>query len=212
MEDAIMNRCVQQLAAAGTAGLAILLLAGCAQAPTERLEAAQKAVDAAKATGAPEYAKEEFAQLQQQFGLAKDELAKQEQTISVFRSYTAAEKLLTDVVQASQQVEAKTVERKEAARTAALALEKEAQQVVASAKELMAHAPTGKERAAVEAIKADLGGLETGLGAVHQLIEQGNYLGARLQAKAVKEKGSAISAEIQNAIAKAKGKKAKAHA
>jgi hypothetical protein len=71
----------------------------------------------------------------------------------------------------------------------------------------MTKAPTGKERAAVQAIKQDLDGLETSLSAVHQSIEKGDYLGAEVQAKALKEKGVAVSEEIHNAIAKTKGKK-----
>jgi hypothetical protein len=71
----------------------------------------------------------------------------------------------------------------------------------------MAKAPSGKERAAVEAIKQDVQGLETSLSAVHQLIEKGDYTAAEVQGKALKEKGSAVSGEIQIAIDKAKGKK-----
>jgi hypothetical protein len=59
----------------------------------------------------------------------------------------------------------------------------------------------------VETIKQDLSGLETGVGAVHQLIEKEDYLGAEVQAKALKEKGVAVSVEIQNSIDKTKGKK-----
>jgi len=195
--------------AVGIAGMAmvVIMMMGCAQPPTEQLDAAQKAVDAAKAAGATEYAKEDFVALEQQFAIAKDELAKQERALSIFRSYTDADKMLIKVVESGAHVAAKSAQNKEAARTGALAMEKEAQEVVASAKVLMAKAPTGKERAAVETIKQDLSGLETSVGAVHQLIEKGDYLEAEVQAKAVKEKGAAISVEIQRAIDKAKGMK-----
>jgi hypothetical protein len=187
--------------------MAMVVMLGCAQPPTEQLGAAQKAVDAAKAAGATEYAKEDFVALEQQFAIAKDELARQERALPIFRSYTDADKMLIKVVESGGHVAAKSAQNKEAARTAALAMEKEAQDVVASAKVLMAKAPTGKERAAVETIKQDLSGLETSVGAVHQLIEKGDYPEAEVQAKAVKEKGAAISVEIQRAIDKAKGMK-----
>lgn len=202
-----MRAMISQRFVVGMAGVATILLIGCAQPPTEQLGAAQKALDAAKAAGATEYAKEDFVALEQQFALANDELSKQEKALSIFRSYTDADKMLIKVVEAGGHVAAKAAQNKEAAKTAAVALEKEAQQVVASAKVLMAKAPTGKERAAVETIKQDLSGLETSVGAVHQLIEKGDYLGAEIQAKALKEKGAAVSGEIQNAIDKAKGKK-----
>lgn len=207
MGGVIMRAMISQRFVVGIAGVATILLIGCAQPPTEQLGAAQKAVDAAKGAGATEYAKEDFTALEQQFALAQDELAKQERALSIFRSYTDADKMLIKVVESGGHVAAKAAQNKEAAKTAALAMEKEAQKIMASAKELMAKAPTGKERAAVETIKQDLSGLETSVGAVHQLIEKGDYIGAEVQAKALKEKGVAVSGEIQNAIDKAKGKK-----
>lgn len=202
-----MRAMISQRFVVGIAGVATILFIGCAQPPTEQLGAAQKAVDAAKAAGATEYAKEDFTALEQQFVLAKDELAKQEKALSIFRSYTDADKMLIKVVESSGHVAAKAAQNKEAAKTAALAMEKEAQKIMASAKDLMAKAPTGKERAAVETIKQDLSGLEMSVGAVRQLIEKEDYLGAEIQAKALKEKVVAVSGETQNAIDKAKGKK-----
>ncbi len=188
-------------------GVSMVLLAACAQPPTERLEAAQKAVEAARSAGAPEYAKEDFAKLEQEFALAKEELAKQEKTMAIFRSYADADRMLTRVAEEGRQVETKAAANKEAAKAAALAMEKEAQQAVTTAKELMAKAPVGKDRAAVEAIKQDLSGLEEDLGAVHQLIEKGDYAGAEAKAKSLKDKGAAVSNEIQQAIEKVKSGK-----
>lgn len=196
-----------KIIAVGLTGIAMVVVTGCAQPPTEQLEAAQESVETAKAAGAAEYAKEDFAALEQQFALAKGEIAEQEKALSIFRSYRDADKILIKVVEAGGSVAAKAAQNKEVAKTAAVALEKEAQQVVASAKELIAKTPTGKERAAVEVMKQDVAGLETSLSAVHQLIEKEDYLGAEAQAKAVKEEGAALSTEIQSSIDKAKGKK-----
>lgn len=183
---------------------ALLLMSGCAQPPAEQLAAAQKAVDAAKAAGATDYAKDDFVKLRQQLALAKEELAEQDKTLSIFRSYTNANKILVKLVEAGGQVAAKAAQHKEAAKTAVLVLEKEAQLAVASAKELMGKAPTGKERAVLETIKQDIAELESMFNAGHQLIEMGDYFGAEVQAKAVKDKSEVISGEIQRAIDKAK--------
>ena len=196
----------RKVIAVGLIGIAIILVTGCAQPPTEQLEAAQKSVEIAQAAGAVEYAKADFTALEQQFALAKDEIAKQEKALSIFRSYRDADKMLVKVVEAGGSVAAKAAQNKEAAKTAAIALEKEALQVVASTKELIAKTPTGKERAAVEVIKQDVAGLERSLSAIHQLIEKEDYIGAEAQAKAVMEEGKALSMEIQIAIDKAKGK------
>jgi hypothetical protein len=206
-EGMVMKPSTRQKIALGLIGLTMGVMTGCAQPPTEQLQAAQKTVDAARAAAASEYAKEDFIALEQQFALAKDELAKQEKGLSIFRSYGEADKMLIKVVETGGHVAAKAAQNKEAAKTAAIALEKEAQQAVASAKELIAKTPTGKERAAVKVITQDVAGLERSLSAVHQLIEKEDYLGAEAQANAVKEEGAALSMEIQSAIDKTKGKK-----
>ncbi len=202
---------VSQITGAGVV-LAILLMNGCTQPPTRQLEAAQKAVDDARTAEAEIYAKDDFMKLEQEFALAKDELAKQETVFSIFRSYADADEMLSTVVEYGGHVAAKASQNKEAAKTAALSMEQAAQHVVASAKELMAKAPTGKERASVEAIKLDLTGLDAGLAAIHELIAKGDYLAAEVQARALKEKGVAVSREIQSAIEKTTGKKSGAHA
>ncbi len=190
---------------------ALLLISGCAQPPAEQLAAAQKAVDAAKAAGASDYAKEDFAALEQQLALAKNELTQQDKALSIFRSYSETDKLLIRLVETGGQVAIKAAHNKEAAKTAVLALEQEAQQAVASAKDLMEKAPTGKERAALEVIQQDIAGLESSFSAVHQLIAMGDYVGAEAHAKAVKGKGAAVSGEIQRALDKAKRMKRNAH-
>lgn len=204
-----MKQNLVELVSVGLVGLAMIVMAGCAQPPTEQLEAAQKAVEAASAAGATEYAKEDFTALEEQFALAKEELGKQEKALSIFRSYSDANKLLIKVVEDSDRVAAKAAQNKDAARTGALSMEKEAQQAIASVNALMATAPTGKERATLEVMKRDLAGLESSLVSVHQLIEKGEYLSAEAKAKAVKDEGSVLSEEIRKAIDKTKGKRPK---
>ena len=187
----------------GLTVMVMVVVTGCAQPPTEQLGAAQEAVDLASTAGATAYAKEDFAALQQHFALAKDELARQERTRSIFRSYRDADKMLITVVEFGGYVAAKAVQNKDAAKKAALIMEKEAQEVVASNKEHIAKVPTGKEPVSVETIKQNLEALEISLGEVTLSIERGDYLGAEAQAKTLREKGLAVSGEIQNTIDKA---------
>jgi len=187
-------------------GPAVLLgMVGCAQPPTQQLEAARKAVETARTAGAGKYAMEEFAQLEQQMNSARQELAVQEQTMTIFRSYSEAEKMLAQVVAKGAQVEVHAGARKEAVKSAALTMEKEAQQAIESARELLAGVPVGKNRAAAEAINHDLGRLEEYLKGIHNLVAKGEYLAAEMQAEALKEKVAAIAEEIQKAVAKGQG-------
>lgn len=180
--------------------IALAVLTGCAQAPTEQLQAVQHSVDEARAAGAPDYAKYDFVQLEQQLAFAKHELTRHDNVLSIFRSYADAEKMLITIAESAGPVAAKAAQNKIAAKTAVLAMGEEAGRVVDSAKALIAKVPTGNERAAVDTIQRDIEELETSFNAVHLLIEMGDYVGAEVQAKAVKENGAAVSREIQRAL------------
>ena len=67
----ILKQNTQHGLVVGFTVMAMVVVTGCAQPPTEQLGAAQKAVDIASAAGATAYAKEDFVALQQHFALAK---------------------------------------------------------------------------------------------------------------------------------------------
>lgn len=184
--------------------LGATMILGCAQPPAEQLELAQKRVEAARSSGAPDYAKEEWVKLDQELSKAKEELVAQEKAFVLFRSYSKADEMLKRVSREAKRVVTTAEAKKEEAQTAALNRGKEATTVVASAENLLSKAPVGKDHAAVQTIKNDLGGLKSGIGDIHQLIDKGDYLGAEAKARAVKEKGESLLIEIQQAIEKLK--------
>ena len=98
-------------------------------------------------------------------------------------------------------------EDKDVAKEAALAMRKEAQEFVASDKELMTKVPNGIEKAGPETIKADFNAVEIHLVAVRQSIEKGDDLGGEIQAKSLKDKGLAVSGEIHMTVDTAGGEK-----
>lgn len=204
-----MRAMTSQSVVVGMIGMTMVVMTGCAQPPTGQLEAAQKALNAAKVAGAPAYATEDFTALEQQFALAQDEVAKQQRVISIFRSYTDADKMLSKVVEPGGRVAAKAAQNKEAAKMTAIAVEQEAQQVVASTKTLMMQVPSAIDRVAVDAIHQDIRRLEQGLDAVHQLIEMGDYPDAQLQANVLKKSGASVLGVVQNAIGKTRGRNPK---
>jgi hypothetical protein len=203
---------VSQIARTGVVLVLLLLMNGCGQPPAQQLEAAQKAVDDAKTAEAETYAKDDWMKLEQTLALFKDELAKQETVFPMFRLYDDVGEMLSTVVEYGGHVAAKASQNKDAAKTAALAMEQEALRAVVSAKRLMARALSGKEPDAGEAIKRQVTALEAGFAVIHRLIENGDYLEAEIQARALTEKGVAVSGEIRSAIEKATGEKPKTHA
>ena len=199
-----------QLTGAGVL-LVLLLMNACAQPPVFQLEAAQKAVDEAKIAGAEIYAKDDFMKLEQEFALAKDELAKQETVFSMFRLYDDVDEMLSTVVEYGRRVAAKASKNKEVAKTAALAMEQDALWAVVSAKRLMTSTLMRTERDTQEVIKQQLTALEAGVAEAHGLIENGDYLTAEMRAKTLKENGVAVSGALRSAIEKPSGRKSRAH-
>lgn len=161
---------VSQITGAGV----LLLMNACAQPPARQLEAAHKAVNHAKIAGAEIYAKDDFMKLEQKFALAKDELAKQETVLSIFRLYDDMDEMLSTVVEYGGRVAAKASKNKEVAKTAALVMEQDALWAVVSAKRLMTSTLRRTERGAQEVIKQQLTALEADVTEVHEFIENGD--------------------------------------
>jgi hypothetical protein len=190
-----------------------LVLTGCAQPPADKLAAAEKAVNEARSAGAPSYMAEDFAKLEGMLTNAKNEIAAQDSKFAPMRDYGKAEQLLTSAQADAGRVTAEANKKKEEAKAAALQAQQAAQEAVKTAQALVAKAPAGKERAALEAIKADTQALANSLNDVQGAIDAGDYLAAQAKAKAIQEKGDAIASEVRTALAKVgtakKGKVAK---
>jgi len=180
----------------------LLLAAACTKAPTEKVTAAEKAVNDARAAGAPKYAPEEFAKLESALTNAKNEVAEQDAKFGFLRDYEKAEQVLTTTQTEATRVAAETAKRKEEVKTGAVQAQQAAQAAVAAAQDLVAKAPVGKDRAALEAIKADIDGLATSLPDIQKTLDAEDYQAAQVKARAVQEKSQAVSAELENALAK----------
>ncbi len=196
----------------GLASLFLLTVA-CAKAPTDKLAAAEQAVNDARTAGASTYMTEDFAKLEGLVANAKKEIAEEEGKIAFLRDYEKAEQLLASAKADAAKIAIEAAKKKEEAKVAAVQAQQAAQASVKTTQELVAKAPVGKDRAAVEAIKADAEGLAASLTEVQAAIDGGDYLAAQTKAKAIQDKSQAVAKEIQDALAKvggAKGKKGKA--
>ncbi|MGQ0812221.1 MAG: hypothetical protein ACT4OO_13500 [Nitrospiraceae bacterium] len=189
--------------------LTLLLFAACAKPPTEHIESAEKAVRETHESGASAYVPQDFAKLEGMLAGAKKEIADQETKFSLLRDYGKAEQLAASVRAEAGRVKSAAEKRREEARAVALQAQQVAQESVKAAQTLVARAPVGKDRAALEAIKADAQALNASLGDVQKDIDAGDYLSAQAKAKAIHDKSQAVSAEIQNALAKVGDAKAK---
>jgi hypothetical protein len=180
----------------------LMLTVGCAKAPTDKVTAAEEAVNGARTAGAPKYAPEEFAKLESALTSARNEVAEQDGKFGFFRDYEKADHLLTAAQTEAARVSAETAKKKEDVKTAAVQAQQAAQTAVQTAQGLVEKAPVGKDRAALEAIKADVEGLATSLPDIQKAMDAEDYQAAQAKAKAVQDKGQAVSAELETALAK----------
>lgn len=191
----------------GSLALAALLMAGCAKPPQEQIDAAEKAVKEAQLRGAATYSADEYAKLEGTLAALKKEVAEQEGRFALVRDYGKAEQLAASAKADGERVTADAAKKKEEAKAAAHQAQQVAQEAVKSTLALVAQAPVGKDRAALEAIKNDAEALKASLNQVQLAIDKEDYPAAQTQAKAIHDKSQAVSAEIQNALAKVgKGK------
>ncbi|MDH4236329.1 MAG: hypothetical protein OEV17_03685 [Nitrospira sp.] len=187
--------------------LAALIAAGCTKPPSEKIEAAEKAVKDAQQSGAGTYTAEEYAKLEGTLEALKKEVSEQDGKLALFRDYGKVEQLAATTAAEGARVKGEVDKKKEEAKAGALQAQQVAQEAVAATLKLVAKAPVGKDRAAVEAIKSDADALQAALSQIQTAIDKEDYPAAQTQARAINDKSRAVSDEIQSALAKTgKGK------
>jgi len=181
---------------------ALVVATGCAKPPTEQIEAAEKAVADAQQSGASTYVAEEYAKIEGTLVALKKEVADQDAKFALLRDYGKAEQLAVAAKADAERVKAEAEKKRDEAKAVALQAQHDAQESVKVTLDLVAKAPTGKDRAALEAIKADAEALKASLNQVQMAIDNADYQAAQKQAEAIREKSTAVSHEIETALAK----------
>lgn len=184
---------------------ALLLAVGCGKAPNDKLGEAEKAVLDAKLAGAQAYVAEDFAKLEGMLNNAKKEMDDQNAKFVLFRDYGKTEQLLVSVQAETPRLLEETAKKKAEAKDAALKAHEAAKDAVKKAQALVARAPVGKDRAAVEAIKNDAKALTASLNDVQMAMDTEDYLTAQAKARAVQDKSLSLSSEVRGALAKTGG-------
>lgn len=184
----------------------MVMLAACAKQPTQEMDAAKAAVDAAIAAGGDKYAKEEVKGLNDELTAATDEIKVQDGKF--FKNYDKATEILAKVKANADTLTTEIPAKKEKAKNDAQAAIDAAKAAVNDAKALLAKAPRGKgTKADIEALRADVAGLEASIKEAEGLMGTEDYMAASDKANGVKEKAAEVSNQITQAIEKVKGKK-----
>ncbi len=184
---------------------ALALLAGCAKAPQETVDAAKAAVEAAKAAEADRYLADQFNAAQDSLNAAMAEIETQNSKFALTRSYDRAQAQLESAISAANAAKDGVAAKKEEVKAEAQSLLTSATAAVEETKKLMAKAPRGKEgKQALEQMQAELSGVESSLAEATNALGAGDFLGARDKAKAAMDKATSLGQELNEAIAKTK--------
>lgn len=184
----------------------MVALSGCAKKPEQEIKEAREAVDAVVALGGERYAAEELRQLTDSLNAAMNEVNTQD--AKFIKNYDKAKEMLSKVNAGAEKLKAEIPVRKEKARNDALAALETAKASVGEAKALLSKAPGGKgSRADIEALRADVSGLEASLEDVNGLIAAEDYLSAIDKSNAINEKALEVKTQVTQAIEKVKAAK-----
>lgn len=176
-----------------------LVTAGCSQAPTDTLAAAEASVNEAVEAGAPAYALDDFLKLQAMLTAAKAELAEQESKVAFLRDYERAEQLFANVTADAMRVSAITAKKKEDAKaSSALALHS-AHEAVKKVRDLVSAVPAGVDRTVLREIKTDLEGLIHSLSEAQAAVDSGDYQAAQANAHVIQDKSRQAASEVERA-------------
>jgi len=185
--------------------IAAFIFTSCAKQPTQEIEAAKAAIESVVQAKGGLYAADELKKLNDDLAIANDEVTAQSKKF--FKKYGKVKEALAKIVTDADGVKALIPGRIEEAKNAAVQAQTEAQAAIDEAKALLEKAPKGKgSKADIEAMKADLAGIEVSYAEVQAAIDAEDYFGAKDKAAVVKEKAAGISQQVQAAIDKVKGR------
>jgi len=195
---------IKLLSGIAIVGLA-LVFASCQKYPQAEVDAANAAVENAKAAQANLYVASEFNALQDSLNTVLAAVEKEKSKL--FKNYKDEVAKLTATSEMATTVAANAVAKKEQMKQECTATLGEITVLMDANKEMLAKAPKGKEgKAAMEAIQADLTGIETQVAEVNNKFASDDIIGALNQAKALKDKATSINTELTDVMSKTKRK------
>jgi hypothetical protein len=187
----------------------LVMLVGCQKPPQQDIDAAKTSLDGARSAEATDYAPDSLKAAEDSQAQLDAELKAQEQKFALFRSYKKATELAQATKAAGEKAAADAKAKKEEVKGEAQALITDATTALTDAKALLEKAPKGKgTQADIEAMKADLAGVESSLTEAQNSFNAEKYLDAKSKAEAAKTQAGNVKMAIEQAIeAKKAGKK-----
>lgn len=189
-------------------GLALLALVGCSKPPDAEMQAANAAIEHARAAEAEMYVPDSWQMVQDSLNAAMAKKKEQDEKFALFRSYTDAKNMFVRAEALANDVATKSEAEKERVKNEVMTMLTTAQTAVQTATDALGKAPRGKgNKADLDLIKSDLEGVTAMLGDANNDFNAGKYLSAKTKTQQVIDRANAITQEIANAAAMKAGKK-----
>jgi hypothetical protein len=171
-------------------------LTACEKAPTAEIDAAKASIDAAVSEGAEKYTAQKINDVNAKLTAALLEIKTQESKF--LKKFDGAKQLLAQVKADAEALKEQVVVIKEELHNNAVTGLELAGSAIAEAGALLENAPQGKgSQDDIEAMKADISGLDVALLEVQPLIDAGDYQAAISKAEAIASRAAEISDEIR---------------
>jgi len=181
----------------------LVVLTSCSKQPTQEMGDAKAAIDAVIADGGEKYANDEVKALNDELTAAMDEVKVQDGKF--IKNYDKAKEMLAKVKSSADALYAELPARREKAKNDAIVALDAATSAVSNANMMLAKAPKGKgTKADIEAMRADVAGIEAALTEAQGMIDNGDYLDATDKANGAKIKADEVADMISQAMAKKK--------
>jgi hypothetical protein len=178
-----------------------VLFASCSKLPQAEIDAAKASLEQAKTAQADIYLVDEFFGIQDSLNAII--VAAEAQSSKMFGNYKEVKAKLEAVTTQSTELVAKTETRKEEIKNDLATAQLEISTLQQENNQLLEIAPKGKEgKEALDAIRADIEGINTSVSDVPVLIESGDLLNAQTKVKAAQEKAAAINTELKTVLDK----------
>lgn len=186
-----------------TAIVMVVVLASCGKVPQAQIDAANAAIEAAKAAEANVYLPAEFTAVQDSMNSVLANIETQKSKL--FKNFGNAKVKLDEIANMANQAAAGVAAKKEEIKKEAQTLLGDIKTVIAENSKLIPKLPRGKEGAQViEQIKSDLSGVESSVAEAQGLFDKGLFMDALNKVKSAKEKADALNSEIKEALKKAR--------
>jgi tetratricopeptide (TPR) repeat protein len=168
----------------------LVIFMGCAEPPTQEMDEAKAALEAAKTAGADRYVPDMYNAAKKALD---DALALVEQG-----DYDEAKTLLATAIETATNAANAVAGKKEEVKQEVEGMLQQIPEAVNQAKNLWKKAPRGKgTREALEMIKNDIAAAEASVAEVTSALESGDFLAARGRAQSIMKKLQSLQTELQ---------------